>query len=407
MRSGGKIRAGLCIAATILLTVPASGCSSSPGHQISKTASSNTAATSLSPRSGSYQGTTNDGLPVSFTLNNNVVAGIQFSWQAVCDDGQLHQNTIEPGNAPLSGDMFSVSGVLDTGASARFAGAISGDSSTGTFARSGPSAFNTDCAESGTWKAHLITSSGVAPTTSPPVTASSAQLSLPPGRVQHHPRIFLIFWGSAWQNDSSGFPQAAQELFQHLAGSSYNQIVTQYRDAAGTIANDASLGGVWNDQTSPPGNLGAANFAAEISHAVAVNSWPVSQDTQFILYPQQGSSYADKPGCGWHDDYPSGSQTYIYAVIPFTASGCNVPGTMASMARTTSHEYFEMATDPLINAWTSSNGNEVADLCVPYPNVTGPAGVPVIEIWSQDAGKCVSGATGFQPPADFSAFDHN
>src|SRR4029077_3331621 len=119
-----------------------------------------------------------------------------------------------------------------------------------------------------------------------------------------------------WQNDASGFPLAAQKLFQNLAGSSYNQIVTQYGDASGTIANDASLAGVWNDNTSPPGNLSAADFATEISHATGANSWPVSQDAQFILYPQQGSSYATKPGCGWHDEYPSGVQTYVYSVIP-------------------------------------------------------------------------------------------
>jgi hypothetical protein len=360
------------------------------------------------PANGSYQGTTNDGLPVSFTVSDNAITGIQFGWLTVCADGQLHQNMIEPGDGNMSNGSFSVSGTLNTGAAAKFSGTISGDTSTGTFSRSGPSAFNTDCVESGTWKAHVTAAGGVAPVPAQTAPAQpSSGSSVPAGPVQHHPRIFLIFWGPAWRSDTSGFPQAAQQLFQHLAGSSYNQIITQYGDASGTIANDASLAGVWNDNSALPANLGASDFGAEISNAVSQNAWSVTSDTQFILYPQQGSSYATKPGCGWHDDSPSGSQTYVYGVIPFTATGCNVPGTLASMARTTSHEYFEMATDPLVNAWTSTNGNEVADLCVPYPNVTGPAGTPVIEIWSQDSGKCVSGTSGFQPPADFSAFARN
>ena len=78
------------------------------------------------------------------------------------------------------------------------------------------------------------------------------------------------------------------------------------------------------------------------------------------------------------------------------------------MARTTSHEYAEIATDPLIDAWRGTKADtEVADLCVPDPNVTGPGGIPVIELWSQDAGKCVASASGSQPLASFSAFQGN
>jgi hypothetical protein len=111
------------------------------------------AALSGPVQSGDYTGTTSQGQPVTFTVSGSTVTNIVYGWQANCDDGQSHTNSIAPGDATLNGSSFSVSSTLTTGASAQFAGTISGHSASGTFSRSGGSAFNTNCAASGTWTA--------------------------------------------------------------------------------------------------------------------------------------------------------------------------------------------------------------------------------------------------------------
>src|ERR1051326_3623648 len=61
------------------------------------------------------------------------------------------------------------------------------------------------------------------------------------GPVQHHPKIYLIFWGPEWATDQYGVIPAMVNLFGHLAGGAYNNILAQYYDTSGPIANDTTL----------------------------------------------------------------------------------------------------------------------------------------------------------------------
>lgn len=104
---------------------------------------------------GSFAGTTNQGLPISFTVTSSSVASITFAWQAVCADRHTHANTIFLGSAPLAGGSFATGGTLNTGASSSISGKIQGDTASGVLSRSGPSVFGTDCTDSGvSWQAH-------------------------------------------------------------------------------------------------------------------------------------------------------------------------------------------------------------------------------------------------------------
>ena len=72
--------------------------------------------------------------------------------------------------------------------------------------------------------------------------------------------------------------------------------------------------------------------------------------------------------CGWHTYY--GSYKYSWVGIP--ASGCNCfaqytsPNGNAAVDAAVSviaHELMETATDPMINAWYNSDGDENGDAC--------------------------------------------
>jgi hypothetical protein len=106
---------------------------------------------------GSFAGTTDQGLPISFTVTSRSVQSITFAWHGVCADGQSHTNTIVLGSTPLAGGSFATGGTLNTGASSAISGTIQGNASSGMLSRSGPSAFGTDCTVNGvSWQAHRV-----------------------------------------------------------------------------------------------------------------------------------------------------------------------------------------------------------------------------------------------------------
>ncbi len=104
---------------------------------------------------GNYVGTTSQGLPITFTASSSSVDDITFTWQALCADGQTHTNSIAIGGGSINGGAFSASGVLNTGGQATVTGQVSGTTASGQLSRSGPTAFGTNCTDTGVnWTAH-------------------------------------------------------------------------------------------------------------------------------------------------------------------------------------------------------------------------------------------------------------
>lgn len=114
------------------------------------------------------------------------------------------------------------------------------------------------------------------------------------GRVQTHPRVYLVFWGSKWVGDTSGVVAAEKALFGNLYETSYNGILAQYTDSFGDyVHDDVTLAGSWVDGGDPTRtNIGAGDIAAEAAHAASQNGWSDDADTQFLVFPQQGTGYA-------------------------------------------------------------------------------------------------------------------
>ena len=58
-----------------------------------------------------------------------------------------------------------------------------------------------------------------------PASAASNTMLYHGGHVQHHPKVFLLFWGPKWASDpmhedSEG---GLQSMFSELSGTSYNR----------------------------------------------------------------------------------------------------------------------------------------------------------------------------------------
>jgi hypothetical protein len=102
-----------------------------------------------------YLGRTSQGLPISFAVAGTSVDAIRFVWRATCADGKRHTNAILFRRAELRSGTFSASGTLNTGAASSVSGHVRGNAASGSFSRSGPTAFGTRCRATGvSWTAH-------------------------------------------------------------------------------------------------------------------------------------------------------------------------------------------------------------------------------------------------------------
>lgn len=219
-----------------------------------------------------------------------------------------------------------------------------------------------------------------ATTNDPPCTGcGTGPLVYHGGPVQHHPRVYLVFWGSKWQSDSDRIIPTMSTLFQELAGGDYNNILSQYidnpSDPNSYVHNDVVLAGTWIDTSAVLYVSGMTQILDEAGHAMTVNNWSNSPDTQVIIFPQQGSAYGFSPRCGGHG-YGTDIigrplvAAYVYYASDFNCHYSNaVNGTVSDdMTLAAAHEYAEAATDPEPNfndAWRAndSNSSEIGDLC--------------------------------------------
>jgi hypothetical protein len=113
---------------------------------------------------------------------------------------------------------------------------------------------------------------------------------------------------------------------------------------------------------------------------MAIKGWTGGLNKIFLLFTSfnEGSCFDSSSAscaysqyCAYHSHFTSGSTPVIYGNIPFArpstcfASGQTMPNGDAGdiAASPASHEISEAITDPLLNAWFDSSGNENGDLC--------------------------------------------
>jgi len=98
-------------------------------------------------RSGTYTGTTSQGLPIVLAVRGTAVRSVLFRWRQRCDDGKTHTNaTVLEGRSKVRHGRFLLQGRLDSGGTARVSGKLKGPNASGTLFRRGASASGARCA---------------------------------------------------------------------------------------------------------------------------------------------------------------------------------------------------------------------------------------------------------------------
>jgi hypothetical protein len=197
------------------------------------------------------------------------------------------------------------------------------------------------------------------------------------GPVAHNPQVYLDFWGSQWDSDTSGVESYMQNLFSGLGQSddNWSPITSQYTDytGQGPTFSGSVLAGTWVDDSSPaPQSASQSDIAAEAVNAA--NYFGVSgDDIQIVVLSPSGTNPDGFPNsgfCAWHDYTSSSSGNIPYTNMPYVAdagSSCganSVSGPLDGFSIVEGHEYAETLTDPEPSSgWVDSSGSEIGDKC--------------------------------------------
>jgi hypothetical protein len=219
--------------------------------------------------------------------------------------------------------------------------------------------------------------------------------------------VVLIFWGPSFSNAASPDFQYAQTLiaYRNQFGTTpeYNTI-TQYSQSGGVfvqLSNLAAGTADFFDTTTPPTNVTDATVRSEVSKYLQTHAFDNSAIYEVFLPSSSYSSSGSRTSCGgpslgycaYHSYFSVTGGTAKYSIQPYpSCGGCAVSGWTAAQNQEhfVCHETREAVTDPLINAWLDSVGNEADDKCAWSPSpFLGTGGYGYQYEYSNAAGGCV------------------
>jgi hypothetical protein len=228
---------------------------------------------------------------------------------------------------------------------------------------------------------------------------STANLVYHGGPVMSSNSNYAFYWAPSGSpaypaEYESGVDEFLEDL-AHDSGGEQNvdSVATQYTDGSGHAANyDSQFAGAIVDTDPYPANgckkapicLTDAQIQAELSKYVIAHELPRDLAHEyFVLTPPKVEDCFEATGlecsagttagsyCAYHSSFSTGGGVIVYANDPYVTGieGCdsgehpnNKPSDGVIMGGL-SHEHNESITDPELNAWYGSNGEENGDKC--------------------------------------------
>jgi hypothetical protein len=208
--------------------------------------------------------------------------------------------------------------------------------------------------------------------------------------VETTPKVYLVLWGSQWNNnDPSGESGILQNFYTGVGGSSWSNSVTQYCQgvASGTVfcngtgtpaGNQTGIfAGVWADNaSSAPSKPRQSQIAAEAVRAAqhfGNTTASSNASVQYVIATSTGhnSSGFKTSYCAYHSATSSSYGNVAYTNLPYcTDAGANCGanfnglGPNAGITIVAGHEMGETMTDQFPSSgWVDSGGAENGDKC--------------------------------------------
>ncbi len=229
--------------------------------------------------------------------------------------------------------------------------------------------------------------------------SSKTPVSYHGGPVMSSNSNYTIYWSPAGASAyPAGYETGVNRYLEDLAHDSgglknTDSVLVQYGNGGGEFANyDSHFAGALSDTDPYPLNgceaavicMTDQQIRAELVGFIEAHKLPTDLQHEYFLLTPAGvesclqenekscSDGSTHPGfCAYHGYIPVSSGVIIYANDPYVAGlACN-PGEQlpnenpsdATIAGGLAHEHSESLTDPELNAWYDSKGQEVADRC--------------------------------------------
>jgi hypothetical protein len=188
--------------------------------------------------------------------------------------------------------------------------------------------------------------------------------------------VYYIWYGD-WTKDA-GANAILTDFANNIGGSPYFNINTTYGDTAGNVANSVYYVSSASDAGSLGSSLNDNSIWTIATNAIASGKLPLDANGVYFVLTAPG--VAETSGfltqyCGWHS-YGTYNSTNVKVAFVGDPAGPNLGNCAAqtssspngdvsadAMASIVGHELEESVTDPLLNAWYDSSGNENADKC--------------------------------------------
>ena len=186
--------------------------------------------------------------------------------------------------------------------------------------------------------------------------------------------VYYIWYGN-WSGNSAN--SILTNLASNIGGSSYFNINTTYYNGSGThVSNAVHYAGSTTDNYSHGTSLSDSAIQAVVSSAISSNKVP--KDTNAVYFVLTSADVTASSGfctqyCGWHTHGTISGSDIKYSFVgnpDRCPSACEAQSTSPNgnagadgMASIISHELEEAVTDPDLNAWYDSRGQENADKC--------------------------------------------
>lgn len=188
--------------------------------------------------------------------------------------------------------------------------------------------------------------------------------------------IYYIWYGD-WTKDA-GANAILTDFANNIGGSPYFNINTTYGDTAANVENSVFYVSSSSDSGSLGTRLTDNNIWTIATNAISSGKLPLDGNGVYFVLTAPG--VAETSGfltqyCGWHSYGTYGSTNVKVAFVgdpagaslgncaAQTASSPNGDPSADAMASVIAHELEESVTDPLLNAWYDSSGEEDADKC--------------------------------------------
>jgi hypothetical protein len=199
--------------------------------------------------------------------------------------------------------------------------------------------------------------------------------------MKGNPVTAYIIWYGNWNSTGSN-TAATKSAIEHflgtIGGSAIELVNTTYGDNTGNVSGNVAFGGsTTNTSTKNLTDNGVQNVVAG-----ALNSGALPRDANGVYFVLTSSGVNETSGfctryCGWHTRATLGGVDIKYSFVgnvdrcpsgcEIQATGPNSPaanvGGIDGMANVISHELEEAISDPDLNAWFDSSGQENADKC--------------------------------------------